>query len=266
MSSPAGAIDLVRPRNCEPDVYRHLLATISFTLLLLFVVSAFWLTVRRLSGAFSQPLSGGGIVAVAVVIELAAQSVRRILTRTGYPLVGTQYLPLIGALGGVLALASLSLPGTPLLALIIAWLVFLASEVMSWLPYARPYLNRIVRRQLTTVAPAHVEATDESEIPAGLIQQLTRVRESDRESIHVLASAEIPAEDRLGIVHISFCPPLTSRPELTVHAVDADDVEVRLTQAEIFGARVEVRVPRTETESRQILIEVLGSATARESA
>jgi hypothetical protein len=104
------------------------------------------------------------------------------------------------------------------------------------------------------------QAADEPETPAGLLQRVTRIREADRESIHALIQAEIPAGDRLVVIHMAFCPPLTARPELTAHALDSDEAEIRMTQAETFGARIEVRLPRDERESRGVLIEVIGSA------
>jgi hypothetical protein len=110
-------------------------------------------------------------------------------------------------------------------------------------------------------SPAEAE---EPEIPEGLVQQVTRVLEGERESIHALVRAEIAAHDRLSVVHLAFCPPLAARPELTAHAVDADDAEVRITQAEAFGARIEVRLPKVDKSARSVMIEVLGSVIARQ--
>lgn len=71
--------------------------------------------------------------------------------------------------------------------------------------------------------------------------------------------------DRLAIIHLAFCPPLAERPELTAHALDMDEADVRITQAETFGARLEVRLPAVAQAERSFLIEVLGSAATAKS-
>src|SRR5262249_25283923 len=114
-------------------------------------------------------------------------------------------------------------------------------------------------------------ADEESEMPAGLVQQVTRVRDANCESIHALVRAEIPAGDRLAVFHLAFCPPLARSPELTAHAMESGDelaaqgVEVRITQAELFGARIEVRVPYSVDQPQCVLGEVLGSVTVPQS-
>jgi hypothetical protein len=145
-----------------------------------------------------------------------------------------------------------------------AWLALVAGEVAQGLFHVRPDLWRLSIAQPGTVSASMSRTSaEEAEIPAGLIQQLTRVREGNRESVHALLRTEIPSGDRLGVFHLSFCPPFNEAPKLTAHAVDTENVEVRITQAESFGARIEVRLPREETAPRGVMIEVLGTVTAR---
>jgi len=106
----------------------------------------------------------------------------------------------------------------------------------------------------------------EVEIPIGLVQQVTRVREEGRESIHALVQAEIAAGDRMAVVHLAFCPPLEATPELTAHAVEAEDAEVKLTQAETFGARIEVRLGAAVKEPCGVIVEVIGAAATQRDA
>jgi hypothetical protein len=94
------------------------------------------------------------------------------------------------------------------------------------------------------------------------VQQITRVREGDCETIHALFETCVAAGDRLGVTHLAFCPPLAARPELTAHAIDCDEAEVRVTQVETFGARLEVRFGQAAEQPRRIVGEVLGSITA----
>jgi hypothetical protein len=154
----------------------------------------------------------------------------------------------------ILLLAALTLPGTPALGVATAWFLLVGEEAASWLLRSR------------TPQRARPAVVEESEIPAGLVQQLTRVREADRESVHALVTAEFAPRDLLAVVHLAFCPPLASRPTLTAHAFDGEVTDVRIAQAETFGARIEIRRPRVTQQPQSVVVEVLGSATARESA
>ena len=267
MSSTAGAVANPRLSRGLVPVERHFLTAAIGTVFALFVVLPLVLLLRRLSGAFVQPLSGRGLVMAAVALGVVAAGLR--WAGTQYPVLGTRISAawmLLYALPGVAAillLASLTLSGTPALGVIIAWFALIAGEAASWFVLFRTGQATFLRtRDQTSPDDSTQPEEDEATIQAGLVQQLTRVREEGRESIHALLRAEIPAGDGLAILHIAFCPPLDAQPELAAHAMDADDAEVRITQAETFGARLEVRVPRPVAEGRSIVVEVVGSVTS----
>jgi hypothetical protein len=287
MRSTAGAIDHKHPAGGTLAIQRQLLVATLWLVLGLAISLAALLIVRRISGAFFQPLSGVTIVTIAALVELAVVSFRRLAIRAGfttaqYSVLSTQYsvayvLPSVLAL---LTLISLTIPGTPLLALLLAWLIVLAGEAAQLHFHFRPSWASTLSPPPLPAPPAPIpppwpseieteltetEAT-EAEIPAGLLQQVTRVLEDGRESIHALVQANIAANDRLAIVHLAFCPPLANRPELTAHALEMDEADVRITQAETFGARLEVRLPAVVPAERSFLIEVLGSAATAKSA
>src|SRR6185369_10511476 len=96
---------------------------------------------------------------------------------------------------------ALSLRGTPVGSLFIAWLMIIVAEIAQRLPQFR--VPCAVPLPLTTLPtqPTASETCDEEiaepDIPPGLMQQLTRVLEDGRESIHVLVKANIAADDRL---------------------------------------------------------------------
>jgi hypothetical protein len=292
MRSTAGAIDHKHPAGGTLAIQRQLLVAALWLVLGLAIAFAALLIVRRISGAFFQPLSGVTIVTIAALVELAVVSFRRLAIRAGfttaqYSVLSTQYsvayvLPSVLAL---LTLISLTIPGTPLLALMLAWLIVLAGEAAqlhfhfrpSWASTLSPPPLPAPPAPIPPPLPSEIETelaeaefteteTAEAEIPAGLLQQVTRVLEDDRESIHALVQANIAANDRLAIVHLSFCPPLANRPELTAHALDMDDADVRITQAETFGVRLEIRLPKVASAERSFLIELLGSAPTAKSA
>jgi hypothetical protein len=262
MSSTAGAVERALAAVDSMTVRRQLIATNAWALLVLMPVLALVLLVRRLSGAFDQPLGGLAIVVAALVLETAAWLIRRLARSTQYSVLSTTSPIGFGVVSAitVLILASLTLPGTPVVGIIIAWLVLIAGEVAQGVNCFQPGLWRRWNARLAVVSVStSSSAADEAEFPAGLVQQMTRVREGDRESLHALMRAEIPSGDRLAVLHLSFCPPLAEAPELTAHAVDAENAEVRVMQAETFGARIEVRLPREEATPRSVMVEVLGT-------
>jgi hypothetical protein len=244
------------------SVRRQFVMAIGWALAVLMPALALVMLVRRLGGAFDRPLGGLGILVAALTIEMAGWLVRRLVLSIKYEVLSTKSPIGFGIVSAhtVLVLASLTLRGTPVVGVFFAWLVLIAGEVVQGLYFFRPELWRrwTVRRAAVSDSRSN-PAAEEAEIPAGLVQQVTRVREGEGESLHALMQAEIPGGDRLAVLHLSFCPPLAEAPELTGHAVDAEGAEVRVTQAETFGARIEVRLPGEEAESRSVLVEVLGT-------
>jgi hypothetical protein len=172
-------------------------------------------------------------------------------------------------LASILLLTALTLPGTSARAIFGAWFLLLTGEAASWLvfygvlkkagvPWREPAAPQLAQH-------GAADETPEAEVPAGLMQRITRVREGGRESIHALVSGDVPRGDRLTVIHIAFCPPLDAAPELTAHVIDADDAEVRITQAETFGTRIEVRLSKAAEEGRNVVVEVLGRVIDRQS-
>lgn len=144
-----------------------------------------------------------------------------------------------------------------------AALVCTVRFVHKWRP---PRHGPIARPIPAPAAEDADETANQPEIPAGLVQQITRIRAAGGESIHALLLAEIPAQDRQAVVHLAFCPPLAERPELTAHCLDTEEHEVRITQVEAYGVRLEVRTATPRQAPQGAIVEVLGQATAPRSA
>jgi hypothetical protein len=281
----------------DDSTWHRLVAAIAHTALAILLALAAVFLLRRLSGRFHQALSAAAIVLAAALLELATFGIRQLfrnpdwrdsLLSTEYLVLSTQYfarvvnfgksfpsmptrfrlspLDFLTTAAPLLILAALSLPGTSPLGLVIAWLIILGGEVSQRLPLFRSRLTNLSAQHPSPdqlpVGCVPADEITEPEIPPGLIQQVTRVVEDGRESIHGLVKVDVEANDRLAIVHIAFCPPLCDRPELSAHALDCDDAEIRITQAESFGARVEARLPATLDTPRSFIIELLGSAKA----
>jgi hypothetical protein len=246
MSSMVGAAESGRDWNSLPlgDALR---AAIWLPTLLLGSGLSLLLTCRRIAGALNQAPSGAALVLAAISLAIVAALLRRATPRPVGPEMGSACPSVVA----ILILTAVTLPGTPSLGIATAWFVLVGSEVAGWL------LPRLARSP-----PAESpDPSQELELAEGLVQKVTRVREGEQESIHALIRAEAAAGDRMAVVHLAFCPPLAARPNLAAHALDVGDAEVKITLAETFGARIEVRLPRVHAAERTLLVEVLGSAT-----
>src|SRR5438270_169963 len=90
MSSTAGALRL-GPASGSADAVGQLRAALSFVLLALIVGLALVLLVRRLSGAFHEPLTPTTLVAMAIVVAFIVTLVRQSALRTHYSLLSSEY-------------------------------------------------------------------------------------------------------------------------------------------------------------------------------
>jgi len=273
MSSTVGAIQSLQRTSPDEGAVRQLFAAISLALLGLLVGLATILVLRRLSGALVQPLGGGALLLAALAVESTIALYRSFVPSTKYLVRSTLYFPrrpllsprvafflLLPGVAAFSILASLSIRETPAWGLLLAWIFLISAESFQWLLHFRPELVNVPWLAALRPLEHPVAELDQPEIPRGLVQQLTRTLEGDRESIHALVRANVAANDRLAVVHLSFCPPLSAPPRLSAHALDADDAEVRITQAETFGARLEVRLSAVKEVLRTVMVELLGSA------
>jgi hypothetical protein len=261
---------------------RQLLTALAHTAAVLFALLAVHLIIRRLSGALVQPLGGPAIIGVAIALAASAAALRVWLTSEQFVL-STQYsvlrtrqargspsqsgfvFPSLWIAPGIamlLVLATLTIPGTPHWGTAVAWIALLGSEAASWLAFLNPSIVRTRNSTVVRATDTTQQDADEPELPAGLVQQMTRVRQDEGESIQALVHCQFATGDRFSVAHLAFCPPLATPPKLTAHALDHSTAEVRITHSETFGARIEVRVPRGEDAAQGVVVEVLGSATA----
>jgi hypothetical protein len=78
---------------------------------------------------------------------------------------------------------------------------------------------------------------------AELRQQMTRFRTAAGEEIvSGLLHAELMPGDRSGFLHIAFCPPLASIPELHLEQAGGPAARIKAAQVQPYGARIEYRL------------------------
>ena len=259
MGSTAGALMRWPLPAADQWLLVRLRGTLALAALALLIFLAIVFAARRLAGGLERPLGGLSLVVVAVVVGGMVVGIQRGLmgrtsASTEYSVLSTQYLTwVVASAAAAVMLAALTMRGTPAWGIACAWFAFVSFALL--MPH------RISRR--LNLTPPDIEEADLDAPPANLVQQLTRQRDkTGGETLHALAEAAIPAGDRVAVLHLAFCPPLASVPQLTAHAIDADDAEVKITTAESYGARLEVRLPKTAAQPRWVLIEVFGSMSS----
>jgi len=211
------------------------------------------LFVRRLSGALQQPLSAWSLLTVTLVAvsvmsllhSVASLSVRR----TGL-LLSSSTLTLFAV--------SLSLPGTQPWALLFFWAAVIGEEATWWWVSFRRL--DLLDKRATSVGEAilpteHSLDEEETELPAGVTQQLTRAWQDGREVIYGQLRSCFTSGRRDQSLHIAFCPPLSTLPEVTVHQLDGPSATVKASQVEVYGARLDIHLASAARETTEVVLE-----------
>lgn len=92
--------------------------------------------------------------------------------------------------------------------------------------------------------------------PADQIQELIRTRMgTDLECIHGWTRGYFAAGERSIYLHLAFCPPLASLPEVECNQASGPPATIKVAQAEPFGLRLEVRLDKTPAEPSEVVVE-----------
>jgi len=253
----------------------------------LFAVSCAFL-VRRLMGAFEQPLAPAALIVFSGMLTALVAAVRalwrRVSTLDATSIRGSGLLLNVFLSLGVFCLAtSLSLPDSAAVPLGVFWCFFVAGELVGWSPYCRR-LARGIRTHRSSnrhrdeePSPAidepprelpartrHESGMSEEEVeddgfellPPGVSQRMIRAKEENGvEVVYGVVRCDFAAGQRQQNLHIAFCPPLERIPELTTDQVDGPIVRIKPSMVETYGAGLEVKLqaPCSEPTGVQVL-------------
>lgn len=197
---------------------------------------------------------------------------------------------IVGAVVVVLLVGAFSLPGTGVIALLGGWLLVLWLEV-AYFAFGCGW-RRVGPRETgsavvlanpdealpvsSSVAPGfrcaeftegraptdEEEPTEELEadegdevLPADVVQLTTRSRLPDgSEAIEQFVRCTFSDSDPLRVVHVGFCPPLSTKPKLEIDQLAGPEAKLKATLAESFGARVEVRLLESSEEAAEVVL------------
>lgn len=117
------------------------------------------------------------------------------------------------------------------------------------------------RRRSPVTTP--VEVREPFEEYGTLLQQLTRSRTADgRETISGTVVAEFVPGERTATLHIAFCPPFETLPQVDAEIADGPDASVEVTQVLHNGARFDVRLMKPAIEAAAISLEIVAHESA----
>ncbi len=240
----------------------------------LLLTAASLLLWRRFSGALVSPLNASALIVVSAFLVASLAAVLQVVLNWTTPGSRPLRIALLGlCLVGVVATAgSLSLGGTSTLGLTLLWgppalatLVPLAVAALrggrarrsSDHAHAADSPARGQESRIQRVDSPHLA----SRVPAphfppeNVSQQVTRSRsEDDRDVCRGWIRASFDEGQRQQVVHLAFCPPFETLPELSTSVADGSTVEIKHAQLMPYGARVELKRDRSSKEPSSALL------------
>jgi hypothetical protein len=194
----------------------------------------------------------------------------------------------IAPLPAVFLLAvAVSLPGTTTSALFLLWGTLFVFELLWWYrgwqwvggqsataggpgdeaPGAAP-VGDVEEPAAAPSRPAELmttaeEVDNDAWLAEGMTQQLTRIDAQDgTQAVEgVLRSRFQPAE-RSRSLHVAFCPPLQSLPEMTVTQWSGPRCHVKAAEVQTYGARFDLRLAAASQTPEEVLIHFEAVASA----
>ena len=277
-----GTIDGPRAISLEQA---RLIRLVLFVAAGLAAVLAGVLLTRRWADALERPLDAAGLAVLTILLAGLAVAAR-LLWRVADPrhrLDAARWQTVfdLTVTASVLGLAAaVSLPQSPVVPMIALWIVVLGGEGAAWFVMLRRRLSppaeensvgdcpdadlpHAERQDLISDSGNAFSEDDESSetLPAGVSQRMTRASEDGGEMIYGIIRCDFAPNLRQQNIHIAFCPPLASRPQLTADQVDGPTARIRSTEVETYGARMEVKLKSASSEPSSVQIQFYASET-----
>jgi hypothetical protein len=252
----------------------------------LFAFAALMIAWRRLSGALVSPLPGSLLIFSGLVMCLTASGIRTIWRKSGGEKTShASELILDISLSGALLIcaASVSLPGVNAWAIGFFWLFLLGEEIWAWQKRAGRGMPgwwqkklafrrlRVDPKQLSlphidiTKSPPHriSDILNTSDRPAKEVsQQLIRLTAADgSEVLSGWLRVDFAGGQRTGNMHVAFCPPFASMPELKVSQLDGPEARIKIAQLLPYGARLDLKLISFSDEPGSVILQFTARAS-----
>jgi hypothetical protein len=223
---------------------------------------------RRLAGELREALPPQALVLLALALVIGRLILAAVAQNWLRSVAARSAVNGMSMLASGLFLLAVSLPGSAPAAISAAWFIWTVGEAVAWIALGRSLPRHESRtsvadspRASATLAPCapaekYVDEPEGDEVPAGLVQRLERVAIDGDESVYALLRVPLEAGSRQGIAHLAFCPPLPRTPQLAGASRDEWAGDVRITAAETYGVRLEIRLERPAQAGEAVLVEV----------
>ena len=185
---------------------------------------------------------------------------------------------------------SVMLPGSSAMALTAFWLILLAGEGLVWgsvtarrrssNPHRKPAatscpVNEGDESQTDSLEPrTPMETTavlsrigDDQYPPEHVSQQLVRSCDaSGYDTVQARLRGALAPGQRALSLHVAFCPPLDSTPQVEVRQLDGAAAQIKVGQILPYGVRVDLRLQHFSEDTETVLIELLARVASRPTA
>lgn len=249
---------------------------------------------RRFAGAYTGPLPTG-VLAVAVLLAVTASGVSLWLFRRGrskddpalrkaglpgdirawLPEITAWGLPTLFAvtisaqptaaqLGTLIALSAMGAVslGIAVLETTVWWQTLLSEpQIAPTLPAPLPVMNNEPTFEPVATEQEPIAELDEEIADESTTQWMTRRKEADGEAIEGTVRVEFAAGQREVVLHVTFCPPLASVPEVEFECVDGEDWQIKSEAALPYGLRIQVRRSTAVTLEQSGLIAYMATSS-----
>ena len=218
---------------------------------------------RRCYGGFAESPNSWTLLATTVTLVTIGALLRLgwHRERTGRSVLADRWV-LAGPTVSLLLLAgSVSLPGSPVWALVVLWLAVLVEEGLCWYAgirtggtwFRRPRESSRQRVSVQAPPPESVvqPAIGQSDQPLAehVSQMLMRGHEEDGSDVlYGTLRSEFSPGQRAISLHVAICPPMDAVPDFNAEQVDGAPLSIKAAQVLPYGARLDLRL---NTSSRQ---------------
>jgi hypothetical protein len=246
-----------------------------------------WLIVRRLAGELQQPLGTLALIVVGVIVAIATSTLRlawqHLGSRPSRWRSMAMCLWLLPSAAAILLACALSIAGTRAPALLLLWIILLASEgtwwLVTWQALRRPSRGEAPgghapatgadtcgrtedsRTTVLDTTPHDVQPRDElveeedEHLPDDIDQQLTRSNsEQFGDTVTGLLRGHFRPGERSRSLHVAFCPPMKSQPSVEVIQLTGPQARVKAANIESFGVRFDLRLAASSQQQENVLI------------
>jgi len=259
------------------ELIAQLSAAVGGTLAAAVVLTAALVWIRRMTGAVVEPLAAPVLVAAGIGIVLVLIAIRLAGMRSAtWPTVGwARWGSEFGlSLAGCAAVGSLMVPGSSTVAAVTVWLLLAGEEWAYWLWRSRRPSKRretLPARKSSRASagterplplPQAVPSDDRFSLPqprpGAIAQRLNRAVAPDgTDTLEGWLRYCMPAGQRAANLHVAFCPPFSSQPEMLVQQLEGPPVRIKTAQLLTYGARIEIKMRQPPDQPADVLLRIL---------